>query len=187
MFQVQEQLKITFRMRTLKIKCRSSQDTADKPVLLTVIDMEITTFSTTFKTTDVTLEYNSKLQNTRLWMPWLIGVTAGKFWLPSVNFFSHLLWRWISRPYILQSCTQNEFCRTLTYYIRFPPFHSYVLVEILAQYFNYSSEMDSSKIHRNAAHLHVLAQWHLKLHLSPCLSMTKWRNRSGIPCVGLWI
>lgn len=49
LFQVQDQLKITFRMRTLKIKYRSSQDTADKPVLLTVIDMEITTFSATFK------------------------------------------------------------------------------------------------------------------------------------------
>lgn len=53
-------------MRTLKMKCRSSQDTPDRPVLVTVVDMEITTFSTTFKTAGVTLEYDTKLQNTRL-------------------------------------------------------------------------------------------------------------------------
>lgn len=40
-------------MRTLKIKRRSSQDTADRPALLTKVDMKITTFSTTFKTPDV--------------------------------------------------------------------------------------------------------------------------------------
>lgn len=53
-------------MRTLKMKHGSSQDAADRPALVTVFDMEITTFSTTFKTADVSLELDTKLQNTRL-------------------------------------------------------------------------------------------------------------------------
>lgn len=53
-------------MRTLRIKYRSYQDTADRLVLVTVLDMEITTFSTAFKTADATLEHDTKLHNTKL-------------------------------------------------------------------------------------------------------------------------
>lgn len=62
-----------------------------------------------------------------------------------------------SMPYILHRSYTEYYSAGLSYYICFPQFLNYVLVEI-RHYYNYSSEMDSSKSHRNDANLHALVQ-----------------------------